>query len=121
MLASNEDRYASLVDALAAVAAEPAEQIRLLPSLMRIASEIRQGTKVELLDVQLVQENVLPAEVSFLIARIEELFDELVSDDSGLAFTEHALRNDSRWKLARALAREALEQLGERAKSPRRG
>lgn len=59
--------------------------------------------------------NGTPAEIGFLIARIEEVLDELVADQSGLAFTEHALRSDPRWRLARTLAREALEQLGERA------
>ena len=115
----DEDRYASLVQALAAIASEPAEQARLLPALTRIASETRAGTKVELVDVQVVREGVLAAETGFLIARIEEVLDELVADQSGIAFTEHALRSDARWRLARTLAREALEQLGERAQRSR--
>ena len=115
----DEDRYASLVQALAAIASEPAEQARLLPALTRIASETRGGTKVELLDVQLAREGVLAAETGFLIARIEEVLDELVGDQTGMAFTEHALRSDARWRLARTLAREALEQLGERAQRSR--
>lgn len=111
----DEDRYASVVQALTAIASEPAEQARLLPALTRIASETRAGSNVELLDVQLAREGVLPAETGFLIARIEEVLDELIADQTGLAFTEHALRSDPRWRLARTLAREALVQLGERA------
>lgn len=119
MSTPDHDRYASLVQALTAIASEPAEQARLLPALTRIASETRAGTKVELLDVQLSREGVLPAETGFLIARIEEVLDALVADPTGLAFTEHALRSDPRWRLARTLAREALEQLGERARRSR--
>jgi hypothetical protein len=114
MTTPDEDRYASLVQALALIASEPAEQARLLPALTRIASETRRGTKVELLDVQLARAGVLPAETGFLIARIDESLDELIADQSGIAFTEHALHSDPRWRLARTLAREALEQLGER-------
>lgn len=116
----DEDRYAILVQALAAIASEPTEQARLLPQLTRIASEARTGTKVELLDVQLTREGVLPPETGFLIARIDEVLDELVGDATGAAFTEHALRSDARWKLARALAGEALAQLGERTPRPPR-
>lgn len=119
MTTPDEDRYASLVHALAVIASEPAEQARLLPQLTRIASETRAGMKAELLDVQLDREGVLPAETGFLIARIEESLDELVADQTGIAFTEHALRSDPRWRLARTLAREALEQLGERAQRSR--
>jgi hypothetical protein len=115
-LVSDSDGYASLVEALAAIAAEPTEQARLLSLLTRVASELRRGAAVELLDVeQLARDGVVPGETGFLITRIEEVLDELVADPAGIAFTEHALRNDPRWKLARTLAREALEQLGERA------
>jgi len=101
MATTDEDRYASLVQALTVIASEAAEQARLLPALTRIAAETREGTQVELLDVQLAREGVLPAETGFLIARIEEVLDELVGDQTGIAFTEHALRSDPRWKLAR--------------------
>lgn len=108
-------RYAGLIEALAAIAAEPAEQARHLALLARVASELRRGASVERLDVQqLAREGAVPAETGFLIARIEEVLEELVADPSAVTFTEHALRTDSRWKLARTLAREALEQLGER-------
>jgi len=43
MPTADEERYASLVQALAAIASEPAEQARLLPTLTRIASETRRG------------------------------------------------------------------------------
>jgi len=109
-----QDRYTSLVQALAAIASDATEQARLLLTLTRIASESRARTKVELLDVGLAREGLLRAETSFLIARIDEVLDELVTDPTGKAFTEHALRTDPRWRLARTLAREALEQLGER-------
>ena len=68
---------------------------------------------------QLARAGVLGAETGFLIARIDEVLDELVGDQSGIAFTEHALRNDARWRLARTLVREALEQLGERVQRSR--
>lgn len=119
MATADDDRYTSLVHALAVIASEAKEQARLLPALTRAASETRGGTKVELIDVQLAREGVLPAETGFLIARIEEVLDELVGDPSGVAFTEHALHSDPRWRLARTLAREALEQLGERSRRSR--
>jgi hypothetical protein len=115
-VSDHPDGYANMIEALAAIAAEPAEQARLLASLTRVARELRRGAAVELLDVeQLAREGVVPAETAFLITRIEEVLDELVADQTGIAFTEHALHSDLRWKLARTLAREALEQLGERA------
>jgi hypothetical protein len=120
MSGSDEAAYVSLVDALNAIAAEPAAQARLLPALTRVASEMRRGADVDVLDVQqLAREGVLPAEVPFLVTRIEEVLDQLVSDPSGVAFTEHALLTDERWRFARTLAREALEQLGERARRSR--
>jgi hypothetical protein len=117
MPVSAPDGYASLIEALAAIAAEPAEQARLLSLLTRVASELRRGAAFEMLDVeQLAREGLVPGETGFLITRIEEVLGDLVADQTGTAFTEHALHSDLRWKLARTLARQALEQLGERAR-----
>ncbi|MDD9937186.1 MAG: hypothetical protein OXT09_26490 [Myxococcales bacterium] len=116
---SDDRRFGNLIDALRAVAADPETQEAALPELRAVAEQIRRGApQGELLDVTLAREGVLPAEVGFLIQRIDELFDQLVALEPERAFSRDGLRELEAWKLMRGLAREALQQLG---LTPRRG
>ncbi|MGD8861016.1 MAG: hypothetical protein PVI30_13495 [Myxococcales bacterium] len=110
---SDDPRWGSLIDALRLMASPPARQAAMLTELSEIAGQIRRGeAPVELIDVTLTREGVLPAEVGFLIQRIDEIFDGLAFEDPAQAFTEAALAERSEWRLMRGLARGALEQLG---------
>ncbi|MDD9944154.1 MAG: hypothetical protein OXU20_24130 [Myxococcales bacterium] len=110
---SDHDRWADLINALRLVATDAANQKRFLPELRVVAEQIRQGEpQAELLDVTLVRERVLPAEVALLVQRIDKLFDTLVTQDPDEAFSDKALRERQEWQLMRALAREALDRLG---------
>jgi hypothetical protein len=110
---ADDPRWGRLVDALRLMAAPPARQAAMLPELSEIADQIRRGEpQVELIDVTLSREGVLPAEVGFLIQRIDEVFDGLVGEDPARVFTRSALAERAEWKLMRALAGEALQQLG---------
>jgi hypothetical protein len=111
---AEDDRLVNLIDALQLVAADPDHQARALQAFRDIAAEIRRGeTPVQLLDLTLVREGVIPEPVRFIVQEIDLLFDELVErDDDARVFAPSALKTDPTWNRLRVQARAALHILG---------
>lgn len=108
---SDDERFASLIAALKVVAAEPDEQLALLPELQAIAAQIRQGdVTVELIDETLVRDGVLPAHIGAQIRRIDALFDRLLARVAEL--NAATLAEALEWELMRVEARQVLRELG---------
>jgi hypothetical protein len=109
---AEDSRLADLIEALRVAAADAEQQAAALGAFRQIASDIRSGQVVTLLDEQLRRERVLPEAVAERIRRIDELFDAIVEQDDARLFSPQALEGSPLWSELRTAARQALELLG---------
>lgn len=106
----DDERFGDLISALELVAAEPEQQRPHVEELLAIARQIQRGEPIELTDETLVREGVLPAALGLRMRELDALFDQLLARSGEL--TPAGLLDAPEWTRMRALAREALEELG---------
>ncbi len=106
-----EPRFGALVAALRVVAADAEAQAVALDALRDVADAMSRGDPISPFGTE-VAELELPAAVQGLVEAIDLAFDDLLGSLGANALSAEALASDRRWSRMRALAREALEELG---------
>ena len=117
-MSSADPRVESLVDALQLLAAPAQVQVRARGAFESVARDMRAGTSVSLIDVELREEGKLSAIVARLVDAIDARLGAMLDQTSPDPWSGAFVLESSQWEAIRADARRALMALGVERRSP---
>lgn len=113
-----DPRLESLIDALQLLAAPPQVQVQARSAFESVAREMRAGTSVSLIDVELREEGKLSATVARLVDAIDDRLGAMLDQETPDPWSEAFVLDSPQWAAIRADARRALMALGVEPRSP---